>query len=358
LTKRKAPKFSEDISNFLDEVQKLQNPAPFLCAGVAQWTGSEWQMWAGSSGDAPERRLTSSAFDLASITKSFFACLVARLCGEGQFHFETKLREVLPEVDGTWGGDQTVEALLSHRSGLRAHVELFGPSWSGYPVRLDEILRWAASSKLPFVEPHAVYSDLGYILVGFAVERCMGQPLDELLCSRLLEPWRIEAGSARSIRSRNDLDFIPTELQPGRGGQLRGVVHDDNAWALGGFQTCGHAGLFASLTGVLDFGRHVLDAFQGRLGQNVRTEFEPLTRLRPGGTLRMGFDGIVGTQSLAGQEAGHRTFGHLGFTGTSLWCDPDRDRVTVLLSNRVSPTRQNPRIALVRPKIHDFLWSC
>jgi CubicO group peptidase (beta-lactamase class C family) len=80
--------------------------------------------------------------------------------------------------------------------------------------------------------------------------------------------------------------------------------------------------------------------------------------LRPGGTLRMGFDGIVGTQSLAGQEAGHRTFGHLGFTGTSLWCDPDRDRVTVLLSNRVSPTRQNPRIALVRPKIHDFLWSC
>lgn len=300
----------------------------------------------------------TAAFDLASITKSFFACLVAQLCQEGELHLQTRLREVLPEVAGTWGGEQTLEALLSHRSGLVAHVELFRPSWGGQSVRIDDLLRWAARSKLPFLPSEAVYSDLGYILAGFAVERHAGEPLDQLLHSRLLEPWKIEAGSARSIRCRKDLTFVPTEVQRGRGGRLDGVVHDDNAWALHGSRTCGHAGLFATTVGVLDFGRYVLDAFQGRLGQEVRTGFEPLTRVRPGGTLRMGFDGIRSATSMAGQQAGHRAFGHLGFTGTSMWCDPDRDRVTVLLSNRVCPTRQNPSIALVRPKIHDFLWSC
>ncbi len=156
-------------------------------------------------------------------------------------------------------------------------------------------------------------------------------------------------------------DFLrrvpPTETVAFRGGVIRGTVHDDNAWALSGHGLSGHAGLFGSVQGVLGLGQAVLDALAGRNDAWLRTgDIAPLVVERPGGSLRAGFDGKSGTGSAAGALASPETFGHLGFTGTSLWCDPAAERVSVLLTNRVCPSRDNAQIRTVRPKVHDALW--
>lgn len=350
----------ERICRFLREVQAETSVAPLLQAGVAVRRGGSWERSWGStaSGDEP------LFFDLASITKAHFAVLVAKLVRQGALRFSTTLQELLPEVRGTHGGSQTIEALLSHRSGLKAHLELFRPSFWGEPIRIDQLLAQAALAKASHVStaPYPpIYSDLGYILLGFAVERVLGPALDHTLHSTLLDPWGLESGSVRSLRKRYvdfDQRVAPTEIQPPRGGLLKGQVHDDNAWALSGTGLCGHAGLFGKVDDVLTFGTRLLDTLAGRTSGDDPRDLLPLVQKRPQGTLRMGFDGVSGQSSAAGQNAGPQTFGHLGFTGTSFWCDPGQDRVTVLLSNRVYPHRDNPKIRLVRPKIHDFLWTC
>jgi CubicO group peptidase (beta-lactamase class C family) len=151
-------------------------------------------------------------------------------------------------------------------------------------------------------------------------------------------------------------DVAPTEVVPARGGCLRGVVHDENAWALSGHGCSGHAGLFGTVSAVLGFGVALLEAHAGHSAWLAREALEPLIRRRPGGSLRAGFDGKSEGASSAGTSAGPDTFGHLGFTGTSLWCDPGAGIVSVLLSNRVHPTRDNARIRAARPLVHDALF--
>jgi CubicO group peptidase (beta-lactamase class C family) len=168
-------------------------------------------------------------------------------------------------------------------------------------------------------------------------------------------------GSARLLRAATT-EFLarcmPTETVPFRGGELRGVVHDENAWALSGHAASGHAGLFGTAGGVARFGAALLDAWHGRAQTWLdQPSLAPLLAERPGGTLRAGFDGKSADQSSAGTLAGAHSFGHLGFTGTSLWCDPDADRVMVLLTNRVCPTRNNPRIRQARPAVNDALFA-
>jgi CubicO group peptidase (beta-lactamase class C family) len=199
-----------------------------------------------------------------------------------------------------------------------------------------------------------LYSDLGYILVGAALEKASGKALDELIHEHITGPWSLKVASARAFiaaREQFPLEVAPTEVQLPRGGVLRGTVHDDNAWTLSGWKCSGHAGLFGTLEAMLHLGTRLLDGYQSEL---VRPLIEP----RPGGSLRMGFDSKGAEKSAAGALASWRTFGHLGFTGTSFWCDPEKQRVTVLLSNRVHPTRAVNRLAPLRSQIHDFLWGC
>jgi CubicO group peptidase (beta-lactamase class C family) len=149
-----------------------------------------------------------------------------------------------------------------------------------------------------------------------------------------------------------------TERVAFRGGVLCGVVHDENAWALSGHACSGHAGLFGDVTSVLRLGMVMLDATHGRDTRFLRPEtVRLLLRERSDGTLRLGFDGKSKESSSAGPSAGPLTFGHLGFTGTSLWCDPAADTVTVLLTNRVYPSRDNLRIREARPRVHEALFA-
>ena len=139
-------------------------------------------------------------------------------------------------------------------------------------------------------------------------------------------------------------------------------MHDENGWALTGSGGSGHAGIFATIGAVLAFGEAVLDALDG-LGKPFGhpVELAWLVRVRPGpggaGSLRAGFDGKSGEASSAGARMGPRSFGHLGFTGTSLWIDPDAKVVVALLTNRVCPSRDNFVIRAARPPAHDLLFD-
>jgi CubicO group peptidase (beta-lactamase class C family) len=311
---------------------------------------------------------SAALFDLASVSKPFLALTVARLAQRGRLSFNTPLGEILAEASGTSTGSASLLLLLSHRAGLQAHRTLFAPLLAGLPFdraqaiaeivhgRRPECLQAAPESGHP-----PIYSDLGYALVGLALERLEALPLDQLVDREVCAPLALEVGSSRVLRSRHS-DFaercMPTEVVPFRNGEVRGIVHDENAWALSGHALSGHAGLFGTALSVAHFGRALLDVFHGRSEAWLDARsLAPLLQERPGGTLRAGFDGKSADQSSAGSRPGMRSFGHLGFTGTSLWCDPDADRTMVLLSNRVCPTRNNPRIRAARPVVNDALFD-
>ncbi|HEY8944263.1 MAG TPA: serine hydrolase domain-containing protein, partial [Polyangiaceae bacterium] len=309
-----------------------------------------------------------TVFDLASVTKPFLAVAFARLCEQGALPRSATLGSLLEEVRGTTAEHTPLELALSHRAGLSAHLPLFAPLVHRRPFLREAALRAAAhspalslGSAIPKNGFDPVYSDMGYLLAGAALERFAGVALDTLIRSTVAEPLGIAAGSARQWLG-GTTDFpkrvAPTEWVLFRGGQVSGAVHDENAWAFGGHGLCGHAGLFGTVRDVLEFGMALLDARAGRAERWLTAEtIRWMIAERPGGSLRLGFDGKSGPDSSAGPSASSQTFGHLGFTGTSLWCDPDADVVTVLLTNRVCPTRNHVAIRKARPRVHDALFQ-
>ena len=208
-----------------------------------------------------------------------------------------------------------------------------------------------------------VYSDLGYARGGEALARAegaadAGEAIERLVVEAL---GRDDLGTARALAARAAVEFDarvrPTEVVAWRGGEVRGAVHDENAWALTGTGGSGHAGMFGTVSAMLAFGCAVFDAIERAEGPLCAGDLSWLVRPRPGGTLRAGFDGKSEAGSSAGERAGPRTFGHLGFTGTSLWIDPDACAVVVVLTNRVHPTRDNVTIRAARPVAHDALFA-
>jgi len=341
--------------------------APGAAVAAARRTGDAWLISSGVSGTAAETH-GEPVFDLASVTKSFVAVTAARLASRGELRLEAPLGALLPELAATPTGEASLLLLLAHRAGLSAHRSLFAPLLAGRPFARDRALVEAATARRPEAlgapplegfEP--LYSDLGYVLAGAALERVSGLPLDALVEREVATPLGLEVRSARGWLARS-ADFLarvlPTETMPFRAGVIRGAVHDENAWALAGHALAGQAGLFGTAGAVVAFGVALLDARAGRGGTWLSSEaLAPLLTVRPGGSLRAGFDGKSGGASAAGARASTETFGHLGFTGTSLWCDPTHERVAVLLSNRVCPTRENLRIRAIRPAVHDALFG-
>jgi CubicO group peptidase (beta-lactamase class C family) len=202
-----------------------------------------------------------------------------------------------------------------------------------------------------------VYSDVGYLLAGEALARKTGRrDAGEAVHELVLRPLGLTGtlGTARELAAAGvDLtrDAAPTEVVAWRGGEVRGQVHDETAWALTGLGGSGHAGLFGTVEGVLAFG---IAAYEWLV---VAGQFPWILRERPGGTLRAGFDGKSTDGSSAGARMGPRAFGHLGFTGTSLWIDPDAGVVVVLLTNRVHAGRAHLAIRAARPRVHDALYA-
>jgi CubicO group peptidase (beta-lactamase class C family) len=300
----------------------------------------------------------ATPYDLASLTKPVVAMAALRLVAAGKLSLDTRTDTVVTDVRGGVGGAATLEALLTHQAGLAGWGGLYldVPHDAGTPAARRWIL--SEASRRPADDPGPEYSDLGYLIAGEVIARASGEKLDKTVAREVTEPLGISqelyypAALPPDRRVQVAREAAPTEQCEWRGRLIRGEVDDENCAAFGG--VAGHAGMFGTAHGVAVFGRSILDALLGR------NEFLPKDLLdralapRPGTTMRLGWDtkNPDGTSS-AGRRLSDQSFGHLGFTGTSLWCDPVRDLVIVLLTNRVHPSRANERIKGFRPGFHD-----
>jgi len=362
----------DEIGGVLKRWILSSGAAPGASAAIAAYRNGRWYRALGVAGAhtrADPRPIGVDAlYDLASLTKPMLAALLARLVRAGTLAWSTPLGVLLPALASTQSAAAPLSLLASHRAGLVAHVRLGaaapGPPADVWPwlVRCADARREDCRGALPAEGFAPLYSDLGYILLGRVASEVTGQPLDALLEREVCRPLQMEVASAQGLERQLGSAFaervVATEVVAARGGELRGVVHDDNAWELIGRGLAGHAGAFGTARGVLSFAEAMLDALAGRRGDWLAPpEALELTRPRAGGSLLMGFDGKAATGSSAGPRFGERAFGHLGFTGTSLWCDPDQNIAVVLLTNRVSPDRTNILIRSVRPDAHGELFG-
>ena len=254
--------------------------------------------------------------------------------------------------------------LLSHRAGLSPWGGLFReiPDAFGSAATRAFMVREAASRPGPTPQPvGSVYSDLGYLVAGEALVRATGLALEELVRREVTRPLGLErqlfyaAALDEAARSLLREQVAPTEYCSFRGRLVRGEVHDENCFAFGGI--AGHAGLFGTVHGVLTFGLALLAAHEGRSRFLDQALLRWALRPQSGGGHVVGWDTRSAEGSSAGTLLSEHSFGHLGFTGTSVWCDPVRNRCVVLLSNRVHPTRDNILIRTFRPRFHDALAS-
>lgn len=299
---------------------------------------------------SPEAMTEDTIFDLASLTKVIATTsLVMRAVREGRLSLETRLADRLNGWSDADRAAITVRHLLDHSSGLPAHANL----WQHARTRAAferEI------KQLPLERPPgtaAVYSDVGFILLGFLLEDSGGTTLD-----RQLAP--LSSSMSGQVRYLPPADWrsrvAPTEVDESRGLATHAEVHDENAAALGG--VAGHAGLFGTTGAVGRFAQIVLTTFQSptALGRPDEMRRFAARSSVPGSSRALGWDTMAPTSS-CGTRMSPRAIGHTGFTGTSMWIDPEKDVYVVWLTNRVHPTRENDALIALRPKLHDAVMS-
>jgi CubicO group peptidase (beta-lactamase class C family) len=329
-------------------------------------------------GDAallPERQSASigTHYDLASLTKPLAtATAVLLLLQDRAVALEHPIDRHLPELRTSPVAGATPYQLLNHSAGL--------PGWRPFYERIAEENRRRAGflgsdeakgmvlgliGRELLVYPRgarSLYSDLGFILLGLMVERVGGLPLDEFCQRRIYVPLGAAPLGFRRLKpadhtSENTVGIAATELHPWRGRVLRGEVHDENAYVLGG--VAGHAGLFGTAEAVSAVTGEWAAAWNGRgrlLDGVLAREFTTRQAQTPGSSWGLGWD-TPSPPSSSGSRLSPRAFGHLGYTGTSIWIDPDVQLEVILLSNRVHPSRENTAIQQFRPMIHDVIYK-
>lgn len=340
-----------------------QGVTPGAVAACARFSAGNWQVLHVASGQIEPNGPTveiDTPYDLASVTKPFVAMTALSLASGGALDLTCAVSRYLPELVDTHGGAQSLEALLSHRAGLSPWGGLFQaiPDAIASAETRAFILREAAARTDPKPQVDgSVYSDLGYLVAGEAIARALGTPLHVLVERQLTAPLgmadRVFYAAAHDARQQAELSarVAPTEYCTWRKRVIRGEVHDENCAAFGGI--AGHAGLFGDADGVLRFGMALLDVLGARSTLLDRERLRWALTPRVGGGHVIGWDTKSETGSSAGSLFSATSFGHLGFTGTSLWCDPERELCAVLLTNRVHPTRDNISIRSFRPRFHD-----
>lgn len=326
----------------------------------------------------PEPATVDTIYDLASLTKPLAtATAVALLLADGRLSLDDPLERFVPELTQGDLRQATIRHLLNHSSGLPAWRPLYerivpdGRTLREQPLSSRRAAIHDAIHREPLVEPvgrRCLYSDLGFILLGEILERiikqewaafCHAEVLARLGASGLFYVSERGPTGGVSVDARR---FAATEQDEWRGRLIRGEVHDENAAVMGGVST--HAGLFGTAEAVLRAVLPWLAAVRGEsspIPTSLAKEFVRKQEIDPHGSWALGWDtpslGPGSVPSSSGQYFSSGSFGHLGYAGTSVWIDPDRDLIVVLLTNRVHPTRKNDKIRAFRPVLHDTVFK-
>jgi CubicO group peptidase (beta-lactamase class C family) len=317
--------------------------------------------------DNPAQVDFDTIFDLASLTKVLATSgLVLDLLSRGLIDLTNRVADFIPGFSGEGREEIQVAHLLEHSGGLVAHRPYFKdlPIQDVATLAGREAIRGRVRLERPETRPGscALYSDLGFILLDWLIEVVTGRASDELFLERIAKPLALQdiffidlKDPTKAQAARAERVFAATEHCEWRRRTLVGEVHDENVYAMGGVS--GHSGLFGTADDVLQLAAAWLDGFYGRAGlfdpSWVRRFFKKSAQ--PGSTRTLGFDTPSPEGSQSGRRFGPATVGHLGFTGTSLWLDPDQNLIVVLLTNRVHPTRANEAIKAFRPRLHDAI---
>jgi CubicO group peptidase (beta-lactamase class C family) len=338
---------------------------PAAVVDVGSSTAARWSAAFGrlTFDEAAPPATLETIFDLASLTKVIATASIAMShVSAGRLDLDAPVGRF---IDDWPPGDHsaiTVRQLLDHSSGLPAHLR----AWT---VAAGREAYASLIAKTPLERPissSAVYSDLGFILLGLVLERIGGAPLDRqfaALMGRALEPepsWRSGRVNRTVLEYRPQAHLYertaPTEFDAWRGRVLCGEVHDENAAAIGGVS--GHAGLFGTADAVGRFVRLVMQTFQKPtvLGAPDVMKIFASRSAVPGSSRALAWDTALASSS-CGRYASATAIGHTGFTGTSIWIDWERDRYAVLLTNRVHPTRANQKLIPLRRAFHEALWK-
>jgi CubicO group peptidase (beta-lactamase class C family) len=345
-----APDFSDAARVLTEAAADGAFPAAVAEVGSSRapvWTASVGTLW---NAEAAPPATRDTIFDLASLTKPLATTTLAmKAVAAGRLSLDARLETLLPQWRGQDRDHVTVADLLAHTSGLTAHLPLYRDDTG----RVD-FERAICTLPLEYgPRTRAVYSDLGFMLLGFILEDALRRPLDASFAEVC------DALGTEDIRFRPPVDWrprtAPTGLDAWRGRVLAADVHDRNAWALGG--VAGHAGLFGTAAATGAFARAWLVSIAGTGGSPFEVPVDLARRFTrrtqvPGSSRALGWDTMLPTSS-CGTRMNPDAVGHTGFTGTSLWLDPRRDLYVVLLTNRVHPTDENQRILQVRPAFHD-----
>jgi beta-N-acetylhexosaminidase len=297
-------------------------------------------------------------YDTASLTKPVVtATLIAVQVEAGRIGLDLPLARYIPEWnDGPnpdWRKAVTIRHLLAHTSGLPAHKDYFLTIHS-----TREMIAAICREPLEY-EPgtKTIYSDLGYILLGEVLQRSTGKTVDQLAREQIFAPLNMtstmfnppKALWTRIAPTENDATF--------RKRQVQGEVHDENAFAMGG--VAGHAGMFSTVSDLAVFCQMLLNGgIYGHHRLLTRATIAQFTTPQAiaDNTRTLGWM-VPTANSSSGRYFSPRSYGHLGYAGTSIWIDPDRQLFVILLTNRVYPTRENNKITSVRPAVHDAVME-
>lgn len=325
-----------------------------------------------------EPATVDTIYDLASLTKPIAtATAAAFLVADGKLGLDDPLERFVPELTQDDLRKATIRHLLNHTSGLPAWRPFYeqiipdGKRLRDRPLAERRAVIFDAIHREPLTEPiggRCLYSDLGFILLGEILERIVKQEwaafIHVVMFPRLGAQglfYMSEGGSTSGLLV-GARQFAATEQDDWRGRMIRGEVHDENAAVMGGVST--HAGLFGTAVSVARAVSPWLAAVRGEASSipaSWAKEFVRKQSIDPQGSWALGWDtpstGPGGAPSSSGSYFSPAAFGHLGYAGTSVWVDPERELIVVLLTNRVHPTRKNDKIRTFRPAIHDVIFK-
>lgn len=301
---------------------------------------------------------TARYYDFASLTKIVFTRqALLQAFDRGLWHLESTVGDVLP---GFSRPALRLTELLTHTSGIEW--------WRPFYESIDQTLPWRQRRQWLYgqlqtapCEPpgKAVYSDLGFMLLGFVLEALHGRDLFAVWQD--LQATTYPQGSLAMHEDNRPVHaveaYAPTEFCPWRKKRLQGEVHDDNTWSFGGIST--HAGLFGTMDDLAGFGLQLRAQVRAEPGAGVgpatARHFTQRAIPRAAGDWALGLMMPAVQGASCGRHFSERSVGHTGFTGTSLWYDPERDLLVSILSNRVYGGRENKAFLALRPQIHDWI---